>query len=166
MSLHNESAKRPCWFYFKVCKCCAKERTLHQCSVLLEGIGYNKPTVEQTQAVWKFVWGKDVASCFSSTTEIRSLLLVLLATDALMVRNIAAWLCESNTTQQKQRTGLIIAFLLGTIIVHLPDMPLWQEIQIKPPDVLSPPRGAAVHETMNYLKNLCQRIYADTAIAS
>ena len=76
------------------------------------GIGYNKPTVDQTQAVWNFAcaWGKDVTSFFSSTTEIRSLLLVLLATDALVVRNWHCWLLESNGTQQKQTDNCILAW--------------------------------------------------------
>jgi len=39
-----------------------------------------------------------------------------------------------NQLSSKQRTGLIIGFL--AVIIHLPDTPLWQEIQIKSPDVL------------------------------
>ena len=52
------------------------------------------------------------------------MLLLSLATDASMVAK----------SSSKQRTGLIIAFL--ALIIRSTDTPLWQEIQIKLPDVL------------------------------
>ena len=50
--------------------------------------------------------------------------------------------CQSSS---KQRTGLITALL--AIIIRSPDTPLWQEIQIKPPDVLCRGTWTAGHET-------------------
>ena len=59
---------------------------------------------------------------------------------------LTAWrLRLLNQSSSKQRTGLIIAFL--TINICSPDTSSWQEIPIKPPDVLCQGVGTAGHKT-------------------
>ena len=129
-AVRHWSTKWPPWNF-----CVERENSMYQRSVL--ELGYNQPTSKQAQAVCKFVWMKNVASSFSQGWGQKwgSWPLLSLATDALMVRK-CCWLLEGKTTQSssKRRTGLIIAFL--ALIIRLSDTPSWQEIQIKPPDVL------------------------------
>ena len=76
-------------------------------------IRYNQPTSEQAQVVCEFVWMKDVVSCFSQgsvRTKMRR----------FTTRFTSNWCFDDSLA----------------IIICSPDTPSWQEIQIKPPDVL------------------------------
>ena len=109
-----------------------------------------KPTYKHAQTVCKFVWGKDATGCFSSslTTEIRKSTTPFTSDWSFDGRE-RCWLLEGKATQQikQQIENRPDNCILGTIIMHLLDAPLWQEIQAKPPEVLRWGVWTAGHET-------------------
>ena len=112
---------------------CGRGNSVHQRSVLLRtGLASTKPTYVQTQVGLQ---GKDVASYFSSRlkTEIRK----------FAAPFISNWHFDGYGTVMKQIEQQIENrsdndCILGTVIICLLDIPSWQEIQIKPPDILHP----------------------------
>ena len=77
-----------------------------------------------------------------------SLPLLSLVMDALMVRECCWWF-EGKATQQidQQIENRSDNFIFSTIIMHLPDTPSWQEIQIKPSDILCQGTRTAGYKT-------------------
>ena len=103
--------------------------------------------------VCNFVWGKNVSCCISSslTTEIRSLPLLSLVTDASMVRERCS-LVEGKSTQQieQQIEKRIDNCIPGTIIIRWLDTPSWQEI----PDVVHQRRYGRLGTRLGWAQKL------------
>ena len=123
-SLQYQSAKWPPQFYHNFC---VEKRTLHQCSVLL------RSGLRQFVSLYK---GRTSPAVLVQGWRLKSRNLPLLSL-ALMVGK-RHWLLEGKATCQikHQIENRCDNCILGTIIVRLPDTPLRQEFQIKPPDVL------------------------------
>ena len=122
---------------------CERENSVHQRSVVL------RTELQQTYLWTKFRWfaslheGRMSPAILAQVWWLKSgsLPLLSLATDASMVRE-RYWLLQGEATQQNKQKieNKSDNCILSTIIMCSLDTPSWQEIQIKPPDVLH--RGA------------------------
>ena len=128
---------------------CAKENSVDQRSVLLRA-ELQQTYLKTSSGVCEFAWGKDVAGCLSSSsmTEIRKFAAPFTSDWSFDGRKRCR-LLEGKAIQQikQQIENRPDNYILGTIIMRSLDTPLWQEIQIRPPDVLRWGAWTAGHET-------------------
>ena len=133
---------------FWVLQClCRRANSMHQRSVLLRtGL---QQTYLRTNLGGLWVCVRKVASSLSQAWQLKwgSLPLLLQATDASVVGESSSLLEGKATQPIEQQAENRSDNILGTVIMHSPDMPLWQKMQIKPPDVLCQWAWTAGHET-------------------
>ena len=116
---------------------CKRENSVHQRSVVLRAT--TNLLTSKFRGLASLHEGRMLPAVLAQVWWLKSgsLPLLSLATDAVMIGE-GCWLLEGKATQQikQQIENRSENCILGTIIICLLDTPSWQEIQIKPLDVL------------------------------